>query len=126
DWSEEAKKLTHGKGVDVVVNNVGITSMEQCFNALARYGTISLVGFLGGVDEAKTPDCFTPVLMKAARVQGIFVGTRDDQQDLCAFLEAEKVSLKPLVDKVFSFEESADAFEYLYSGAHTGKVVITI
>ncbi|KAH0391399.1 hypothetical protein KCU89_g14558, partial [Aureobasidium melanogenum] len=53
DWSEEAKKLTHGKGVDVVVNNVGITSMEQCFNALARYGTISLVGFLGGVDEAK-------------------------------------------------------------------------
>ncbi|KAI4733788.1 alcohol dehydrogenase [Aureobasidium sp. EXF-12298] len=126
DWSEEAKKLTHGKGVDVVVNNVGITSMEQCFNALARYGTISLVGFLGGVDEAKMPDCFTPVLMKAARVQGIFVGTRDDQQDLCAFLEAKKVSLKPLVDKVFSFEESADAFEYLYSRAHTGKVVITI
>ncbi|KAH0361011.1 NAD(P)-binding protein, partial [Aureobasidium melanogenum] len=126
EWDQEAKKLTQGKGVDVVINNVGITSMEQCFNALARYGTISLVGFLGGVDEAKMPDCFTPVLMKAARVQGIFVGTREDQQDLCAFLEDKKIDLKPLVDRVFKFEESADAFEYLYSGAHTGKVVIRI
>lgn len=69
DWSEEAMKLTQGRGVDVVINNVGITSMEQCFNALARYGTISLVGFLGGVDQSQMPDCFTPVLMKAARVQ---------------------------------------------------------
>lgn len=58
--------------------------------------------------------------------RGIFVGTRDDQQDLCAFLKARKVSLKPLVDKIFSFEKSADAFNYLYSGVHTGKVVITI
>ncbi|KAG9659317.1 NAD(P)-binding protein, partial [Aureobasidium melanogenum] len=126
DWDEEAKKLTQGKGVNVVINNVGITSMEQCFNALARYGTISLVGFLGGVDEAKMPDCFTPVLMKAARVQGIFVGTREDQQDLCAFLDEKRIDLKPLVDRVFEFEESAAAFEYLYSGAHTGKVVIKI
>lgn len=69
DWDEEAKKLSRGKGVDILVNNVGITSMDQSFNALARYGTISLVGFLGGVEEGKTPDCFTPLLMKAARVQ---------------------------------------------------------
>ncbi|CAD0105794.1 unnamed protein product [Aureobasidium uvarum] len=68
-WDEEAKRLTQGKGVDVVINNVGITSMEQCFNALAKYGTVSLVGFLGGVGDAKMPDCFTPVLMKSARVQ---------------------------------------------------------
>lgn len=58
--------------------------------------------------------------------RGIFVGTREDQQDLCAFLEEKKIDLKPLVDRVFKFEESADAFEYLYSGAHTGKVVIKI
>ncbi|KAI4716114.1 alcohol dehydrogenase [Aureobasidium sp. EXF-10727] len=125
-WDEEAKRLTQGKGVDVVINNVGITSMEQCFNALARFGTISLVGFLGGVEGATMPDCFTPVLMKAAKVQGIFVGTREDQEDLCAFLEEKKISLKPLVDKVFEFEDSAKAFEYLYSGAHTGKVVIKL
>ncbi|CAD0087491.1 unnamed protein product [Aureobasidium mustum] len=106
NWSEEALKLTHGKGADIVINNVGITSMEQCFNALARYGTISLVGFLGGVDQKQVPDCFTPVLMKAAR--------------------EKKIDLKPLVDRVFKFEESVDAFEYLYSGAHTGKVVIKI
>ncbi|KAK6004846.1 hypothetical protein QM012_007625 [Aureobasidium pullulans] len=126
DWDEGAKKLTHGKGVDVVINNVGITSMEQCFNALARYGTISLVGFLGGIEQTQMPDCFTPVLMKAARVQGIFVGTREDQQDLCTFLTEKRIDLKPLVDRVFRFEESADAFEYLYSGTHTGKVVIKI
>lgn len=71
DWDEEARKLTDGLGVDIVVNNVGITSMKQCFNALvARGGTISLVGFLGGFpDQSEMPDCVMPLMGKSARTQ---------------------------------------------------------
>ncbi|PQE06272.1 alcohol dehydrogenase protein [Rutstroemia sp. NJR-2017a BBW] len=59
-------------------------------------------------------------------MQGIVVGSKEDQQELCAFLEEKKVSLKPIIDKVFDFKDSVEAFEYLYSGAHTGKVVIKL
>lgn len=71
EWDEEARKLTDGLGVDIVVNNVGTTSMKQCFNALvARGGTISLVGFLGGfTDQSEMPDCVMPLMGKSATTQ---------------------------------------------------------
>jgi threonine dehydrogenase-like Zn-dependent dehydrogenase len=58
--------------------------------------------------------------------RGIAVGSRNDQQDLCDFIAANKLSLDFLIDKVFPFEDALAAFEYLYSGAHVGKVVIKL
>ncbi|KAI4727365.1 alcohol dehydrogenase [Aureobasidium sp. EXF-10728] len=124
DWAEEALKLTND-GVDVLVNNVGATTMEQSFKALKRFGTISLVGFLGGSPE-RMPDVAMETLKKSAHLQGIAVGTKQDHQDLCNFLGENKVDLKPTIDKIFNFENSSQAFECLYSGAHVGKVVIKI
>jgi NADPH:quinone reductase-like Zn-dependent oxidoreductase len=71
DWDEEAKRLTDGLGVDVVVNSIGVTAMVKSTNALVkRGGTISLVGFLGGVpDQNKMPDCVTPIMIKTAKLQ---------------------------------------------------------
>jgi threonine dehydrogenase-like Zn-dependent dehydrogenase len=54
------------------------------------------------------------------------VGTKQDHQDLCKFLDEKKVKLTPIIDKVFEFKDSSEAFKYLYSGAHVGKVVIKI
>lgn len=53
-------------------------------------------------------------------------GSKRDFQNLCQFLVENKVSVSPIVDRVFSFHESEDAFNYLYSGKHIGKVVIKI
>ena len=71
DWDVEAKKLTDGLGVDVVVNNVGYAAMEKSINVLVRrQGTISLVGFLGGMPNQKDmPDCVIPVMKKSAKMQ---------------------------------------------------------
>ena len=71
DWDVEAKRLTDGLGVDVVVNNIGITAMEKSINVLVRRGgTISLVGFLGGVaDQSEMPDCVMPLMKKTAKTQ---------------------------------------------------------
>jgi NADPH-dependent curcumin reductase CurA len=54
------------------------------------------------------------------------VGSKEDYLDLNRFLAEKTVSLAPLVDRVFSFEESPAAFDYLYSGSHVGKVVIKV
>jgi len=58
--------------------------------------------------------------------RGIAVGTKEDHQDLCNLLGEKKTKLNSIIDKVFDFENSSEAFKYLYSGAHVGKVVIKI
>lgn len=71
DWDVEARKLTDDLGVDVVVNNVAATAMEKSINVLVRRGgTISLVGFLGGIpDQSEMPDCVIPIMKKGAKSQ---------------------------------------------------------
>ncbi len=58
--------------------------------------------------------------------RGIGVGSKRDFEALNKFLAEKKISLSPLVDRVFSFDESKEAFDYLYSGKHVGKVVIKL
>lgn len=68
DWAEEVLKITDRQGVDVLVNNAGATTMNQSFKALKQFGTISLVGVLGGTPDV-TPDVTTQILLKGAHVQ---------------------------------------------------------
>jgi NADPH:quinone reductase-like Zn-dependent oxidoreductase len=68
-WEEEARRLTNGRGVDVVVDNVGPASIAQSLSSLARRGTVSLVGFLGGFDTSNAPDTVIPTLMKSATIR---------------------------------------------------------
>lgn len=54
------------------------------------------------------------------------MGSKEDYRELNGFLEEKNGSLGPLVDRVFLFEESPAAFEFLYSGNHVGKVIIKV
>ncbi|KAF7958295.1 hypothetical protein EAE96_001846 [Botrytis aclada] len=125
-WEEETIKLTNGRGVDIVVDNVGPAQAAQSLTALARRGVLSLVGFLGGFTMDQIPDFFTPTLQKSLFIKGISVGDKKDHKDLCDFLEAKNISLKDIVDPgVFSFKDSQAAFDALYDGTkHQGKIVI--
>ena len=68
-WEEEVHRLTNGRGVDVVIESVGITTMAQSLASLARRGTVSVVGFLGGFDVDRYPDTILPVLLKSATIR---------------------------------------------------------
>ncbi|KAF2732418.1 NAD(P)-binding protein [Polyplosphaeria fusca] len=123
---EEVMRLTEGKGVDYVVNNIGAASVPDDVKVLRkRHGTIALVGFLGGFQAHQwQADVLLTLMLKAAKLQGVLAGSRKDFENLNKFLEEKKVRLDPILDRVFSFEESAAAFQYLDSGSHVGKVVI--
>lgn len=54
------------------------------------------------------------------------MASKEEFIELNRFLEEKKVSLTPLVDRVFRFDESPAAFDYLYSGSHVGKVIIKV
>lgn len=120
-WGEEARTLTQGRGVDVVVDVGGPGTFDQSIAALRYGGTLSLLGVLTGTrGEVNTYGVFH----KAIRVAGVYVGSvAMFERTVRAF---EALRLEPVIDRVFPFSAAAEAYAYLASGAHFGKVVITV
>ena len=118
-WGRTVRELTRG-GVDVVVEVGGAGTLEQSLRAVRGGGAISLIGVLAGPGE------FNPnrIFMKAVRLQGIYVGSREMFEQMNAAIEA--AALRPVVDRVFPLAETPAAYRHLEAGAHFGKVVIRI
>src|SRR5262249_19547784 len=118
-WGAAARKLTDGFGVDHVIEVGGADTLEQSLRAARPGGSIYVIGVLSGA----TPQVdLRLVLMQGIRLQGVFVGTREMFEDLASAFEAH--GTKPVVDRVFAFEEARAAFDHMASGAHFGKVVV--
>ncbi|UPK96200.1 hypothetical protein LCI18_007135 [Fusarium solani-melongenae] len=125
--ADEARRITDGRGVDYVINNSGPASIPDDLDALCiKDGTVSLVGFLEGFKADWDPMSIMEVFAKRGKIQGPGVGSKSDFEKLNQFLEQNKVSLSPIIDRVFPFNESKAAFDYLDSGKHVGKIVIRI
>jgi len=67
---------------------------------------------------------FAIVQAKRLRLQGVTVGSRRDQIDMVRAFDAN--AIKPVIDRTFPLEHLADAFRYLQSGQHFGKVCIAV
>ncbi|KAF2650705.1 NAD(P)-binding protein [Lophiostoma macrostomum CBS 122681] len=124
---DEVLRLTDGKGVDFVINNTGISSFPDNLKCLrSKHGQVNWVGFVGGVEPTWHPNELFALMLKAAKIKGLLGGSRDDFDALNRFLEEKKVSLEPLIDKTFAFEDAPKAFEYLKQAKHVGKVIIKV
>ncbi|AUX39982.1 NADPH:quinone oxidoreductase [Sorangium cellulosum] len=117
-WDERALELTGGVGADVVVDVAGST-LPRSLNALRPGGQVSLIGLLAG---ATAQVDVVRMLQKKARIQGIYVGSREDFDDLNRALVQHRI--RPVVDRAYSFEEAPAAIEALRGAAHFGKLVI--
>ena len=121
DWGAKARELTGGRGVDRVIEVGGSATIGQSLKAVRQDGQIALIGFLGtdnpGID-------YFALFGSGAAVQGIFVGSRPDLENLVRVVRASK--LKPVIDKVFGFDEAKAAFEHLRDGGAVGKTVIQV
>jgi NADPH:quinone reductase-like Zn-dependent oxidoreductase len=120
-WGKTARALTGGEGVDHVVEVGGAETLAQSLRAVRVGGHISVIGVLSGV---ATQINITSLLMQGVRLQGILVGSREGFERMNRAIALHE--LRPVVDRVFPFEETRDAFEYMASGAHFGKVCIAI
>jgi NADPH:quinone reductase-like Zn-dependent oxidoreductase len=119
-WGDAARAAAGGEGVDHVVEVGGQGTFDQSVRAVRLGGTVSLIGVLAG----PAPVNLTPVLMRNIRVQGVMVGSLEMHRRMVAAIS--HLGLGPIVDRVFSFASAPEAFEYLASGAHLGKVVIGV
>jgi len=118
-WGKTVRALTNGVGVDHVVEVGGAETFEQSLRAVRVGGHISVIGVLSGV---ATKVNIVAILMQGVRLQGILVGSREGFEKMNRAIEQHE--LRPVVDRVFPFAEAPDAFAYMASGAHFGKVCI--
>ncbi|MGH8082582.1 MAG: zinc-dependent alcohol dehydrogenase family protein, partial [Lysobacter sp.] len=121
EWQDEVLKLTGGRGVDAVLEVGGKGTLQRSIDSAAMNGTIAIIGGVTGFVGAFDP---ISLIMGAKRLSGIFVGSRTMGEDLSRFVGAR--AIVPVVDRVFDFEQTPAAYEYLKSGAHFGKVVIQV
>jgi NADPH:quinone reductase-like Zn-dependent oxidoreductase len=120
-WGARAFELTGGRGVDTVVEIGGAGTLDQSMVATRVGGHVALIGVLAGIAGPVQ----TALLMhKNLRVQGLTVGSRAQQLDMIAGIEANGV--KPVLDEHFPLENLADAFRHQVSNAHFGKIVVDI
>ena len=118
-WDEEVMKVTGGRGVDAVVEVGGAGTLQRSYNSLARGGKVGLIGVL--TQGESSPHT---LMMKGASLHGIFVGDRTMFEQLNAAINVN--GIKPVIDKVFPFDQAKDAFRHQISGDFMGKVVIAI
>lgn len=117
DWGRRVRDWTGGRGVEHVVEVGGPGTLAQSIEAVRVGGHISLIGVLtGGVGEVPT----AALMAKQARLQGLIVGSRREQQDFVRALNG--CTIRPIVDRRFLLEELADAFRFEMSGSHFGKI----
>ena len=79
-----------------------------------------MIGVLSGGGEFDP----RPILMKSIRLQGVYVGSREMFEEMNQAIS--NAGLCPVVDRVFGFEEAVEAFRYMETGAHFGKICIRI
>ena len=120
DWDKPVRSLTGGVGVDHVVEVGGAGTLPLSSKSVRRGGHIALIGVLAGGGQ------FDPRLMmlKSARLQGIFVGSREMFEEMNRAIALAKA--RPVIDKIFEFKELQQALGYLESGAHFGKVCLRV
>jgi len=121
DWEKEVFRLTEKSGADHVIEVGGADTFPRSLRAVAMGGTISVIG---GVSGFTTEVALRDILGKSALIRGIFVGSREMFAAMNRAISQHK--LKPVVDRVFPFSEAPAAYRHQESGAHLGKVVVTV
>jgi NADPH:quinone reductase-like Zn-dependent oxidoreductase len=121
DWEKKVWEITGGRGVDLTLEVGGAGTLSKTLRATRYGGQVSLIGVLSGISG---PIEIGPILHKAITVRGIYVGSR------AMFIKMNRAlsqhQLEPVLDQVFSFGESPEAFRHLESAQHFGKVVIRV
>jgi NADPH:quinone reductase-like Zn-dependent oxidoreductase len=120
EWQDEVRRLTNGRGVDHVIEVGGVGTLPRSITSTRPGGVVSLIGMLA----TGQPIDPLSILGTGAIVRGVMVGSREHFMQLIEAITLHKI--KPVIDRVFGFDEAMAAIQYLSQGEHVGKVVIRI
>jgi len=127
DWDREVMCLTNGRGADVVLNTIGYPTLEKCLLSCASNARVMHIGARPVVGSAAAPVSFSQLPNLIARcisIKGFTVGSRRMFEDFVRAVEVNRI--KPVIDRVFGFDDVLEAIRYYETGAKLGKIVIKI
>jgi NADPH2:quinone reductase len=131
EFAVEVKKLTGGRGVDVILDMIGGSYLEPNLSSLAVEGRLAIIAVQGGTRGTLN---ILELMRKRARVMGSMLRARTPAEkgavakavfrDIWPLLPA-KDPIRPLIDSTFPLRDARLAHERLESGDHIGKVLLT-
>ncbi|XP_039113885.1 quinone oxidoreductase PIG3-like [Dioscorea cayenensis subsp. rotundata] len=129
DFVARIKEETGGKGVDVILDNVGGPYLQRNLESLNIGGRLFLIGFLGG---AVTEVNLAPLLIKRLTVQAAGLRSRSPENKVEIVKEVEKhvwpaiaaSKVKPVIYKSLPLSEAAEGHRLMESSIHIGKIIL--
>jgi NADPH:quinone reductase-like Zn-dependent oxidoreductase len=121
EWDKAVLEFTGGRGVDCVVEVGGAGTLARSYESLAPGGKVCLIGVLTGRAGESHPYA---LMRKGGNLHGIWVGDREMFEQMNRAIGANRIT--PIVDRVFSFDDTPAAYRHHQSGQFIGKVVIKV
>jgi NADPH:quinone reductase-like Zn-dependent oxidoreductase len=121
EWAKWVIEQTGGVGADLVVEVGGAGTFMQSLRAVRIGGTIAQIGVLSEANEHLD---IRPILHKQPNLQGIYVGSRIDFEEMNKAIHQHR--LQPVIDEVFTFDNAKEALRKMETGSHFGKLVIRV
>ena len=132
DFAKKVLEATGGKGVDLVVNNVGGSVFAECIQCLGYEGRLATVGYVDGVMKAEMD--IEALHSKRLRLFGVSNKMRNAAQrgvtvegfkrDFLPLFASGK--LRPVIDRVYDFKNLPQGKARMESNAHVGKIVVRV
>ena len=131
DFAEVIRDRTGGQGVHVVIDFLGAPALAGNLASLATGGRLVLVGHLGGAEASIN---LRTLMAKRASVVGTTIRARPLEEKIAAtrgFADAvipwlERGLVRPVVDRVYAFEDVRAAADRMSSNLGFGKVVLRL
>src|SRR5688572_21355388 len=131
DWVAEAKKITNGLGVDVILDIVGGDYIPRNVDLLAVEGRLLQIAFL---KHARAEIDFSIMMRKRAWITGSTLRprtpaekgaiARDLHQHVWPLLEQGVVT--PVIHETFPLAQASEAHRLMESSTHIGKIVLDV
>jgi NADPH:quinone reductase-like Zn-dependent oxidoreductase len=119
DFVEEIKRLTHGRGVDVVLEHIGPETFGKSLACLAKKGRLVTCGVTSGPTVNLD---LRFLFVRQLSVTGCYMGGLEELKKVLRLVRKKK--LRPVIDKVFSLREAAQALERMQSRQNFGKIIL--
>ncbi|MGQ0697002.1 MAG: NAD(P)H-quinone oxidoreductase [Panacagrimonas sp.] len=131
DFVAEIKRLTSGRGVDVILDMVAGDYVPREINCLADDGRLVLIALLGG-PKAEIP--LNQILMRRLTVTGSTLRPRPVAFKAAIALELrrhiwpliESGKIRPVIHQTFALEQACEAHRLMETSTHVGKIVLRL
>jgi NADPH:quinone reductase-like Zn-dependent oxidoreductase len=121
DWDVAVMEATDGRGASHILELGGPGTYDRSLRSVASGGKIVQIGVLTGFGPK--PD-LARLQWENADIIGVTVGSIEHFTNMNRFLTEH--AIHPIVDRVYGFDEAPEAYAYLRSGSHIGKIVVKL